>query len=247
MRDVRIYTDTELRAGATVELKGGAARHVNQVLRMGPGEPLILFNGHGGEFAGVILAGDRHNVQVELQEHRDDDRMPDLQVALLHGLCRSERMDNVIQKATELGVAEIQPMLTERSRVKLDAKRGAKKQEHWRGVAVAACEQSGRNRLPLIHAPRPFKEIVANLSNYDDALVLDPNATQGLGDALKKADRIALLTGPESGFSDAEISAAKDAGARAVHLGPRVLRTETAPLAALTLVQHRVGDLGKRS
>lgn len=243
MREVRVHTLSVLQAGAVIELDAGAARHVSQVLRMKTGAEIVLFDGRGGEYPAVIQNCSRAGVSVALGEHRAIERESPVAITLWHGLCRGERMDIVIQKATELGVVIIQPVLCERSVVKLDEKRAAKKLAHWRNIAVSACEQSGRNRVPEINQPVPFASLVETAESCAHAVLLHPDGTTSLAAIMRKAgSSMTLCTGPEGGFSDAERAAAQTAGMSVATLGPRILRTETAPLAALAVAQALAGD-----
>jgi 16S rRNA (uracil1498-N3)-methyltransferase len=168
-----------------------------------------------------------------------------LEVRLLQGICRGQRMDMLIQKSTELGICSIHPVVCERSVVRLDAARGVKKVDHWRQIAVSACEQSGRVRVPDITAPAKFDAAIADLGNVPgERLLLDPTAGRGIDTAMNPEAGIALLIGPEGGLTPAERELARTAGFRPVRLGPRILRTETAPLAALSILQYLLGDLG---
>ncbi len=246
MREVRIYSPVPLRDDSQVELDDNAARHILQVLRLQEGQPLTLFDGSGGEFPAVIAGTARKRVTVTTGKRRSVERESTLQITLWHGLCRGERMDNVLQKATELGVQIVQPLLSERSMVKLDAARSAKKLSHWQGVVASACEQCGRNRLPEVRAPATLDRLLPSVAGYACAVLLDPRARQPLGIALRElpaTSRLILCCGPEGGFSAAEIAAAQAAGMQIAHMGQRILRTETAPLAALAIAQQLAGTL----
>ncbi len=228
----RLHVDLPLREGDEVALPGGAARHV-QVLRLQPGAAVVLFDGQGGEWAAQVTHMGRSEVRVSIGAHVAVDRELACAVTLAFGMPANERMDALIEKACELGVATIQPLLCERSVLRLTGERAEKKVAHWRGVAVAACEQSGRTRLPWIAPVRTLPGWLAALPPPDGArLLLSPRAAQPLPRA---ADFRALtaLSGPEGGLSDAEEAAARSRGFVAVSLGPRVLRADTAPLALL--------------
>jgi 16S rRNA (uracil1498-N3)-methyltransferase len=248
MRSIRIYSPQMLTAASTAELTGTAARHIAQVLRMGTGDPLILFDGSGNEFPAIIETATKTRITVTLKEARTPVRESALKISLWHGLCRSSRMDSVVQKATELGVAEIQPVLTEHGVARLDAKRGMKKAEHWLNIAISACEQSGRVLIPAINTPRTLTDCLTEFQNNIDkpavAIMCDPDGTAGVDQHLSPGQNTILLTGPEGGFSQNEKAAAVAAGFNLVSLGPRILRTETAPVTALSLIQHLAGDLG---
>lgn len=248
MRNIRIYSVAPISAGTRVELPEASARHIVQVLRMSAGNALTLFDGSGLEYAGTIETATKTRVSVQLGTALEAVTESALAVSLWHGLCRSDRMDTVIQKATELGVTEIQPVITERDVVRLDSKRSARKLEHWRSIAISACEQSGRVRIPAVHAATPLDECLqsfaAKRGNAVTGLLCDPEGASGLSRHLVPGRNIVVLTGPEGGFSAAEKAAAKDAGFAIVALGPRILRTETAPMVMLSLLQGALGDLG---
>ncbi|MDP6436037.1 MAG: 16S rRNA (uracil(1498)-N(3))-methyltransferase [Gammaproteobacteria bacterium] len=246
MRNVRIYIDAELDQGQEVELGGSAARHIAQVLRKRVGDPLVVFNGRGGEFAANIIAVKKNSVRVQTGSRSSPSTNSGLDLALWHGLCRGSRMDSVVQKATELGVHRIQPLLCERGVVKLDAKRERKRVDHWNSIAIGACEQSGRNLLPAIARPLVLADCLEALDPDCIAIMLDPVGGENLESVVTPGKAIVVLTGPEGGFTEAERTACIDAGFRSVALGPRIMRTETAPIVALGLVQFLAGDLGGR-
>jgi len=243
MRRTRIFIDTVLAAGQDLTLPAEAANHVQRVLRLRAGAPLVLFNGRGGEYHATLLHADREATVARVGEHDAADRESPLQLTLLQGVSRGERMDTIVQKATELGVTRIQPMLTEFSVVKLDEAAAAKRRVHWQAVAVGACEQCGRNRVPQVAAALDYSVALAVAAAGPGLrLVLAPDAPQSLVTAARGA-ALTLLIGPEGGLSEREMSLAERAGFVACRLGPRVLRTETAPLAALSLLQALLGDL----
>jgi 16S rRNA (uracil1498-N3)-methyltransferase len=202
----------------------------------------VLFDGSGHDFDGRIVELRRDEVTVQVAASRVIETESPLEITLLQGVCRGPRMDTVIQKATELGVARIRPVLTGRSVVRLDEERADRKQGHWQRVAVAAAEQSGRSRIPEVAEARPLEAALAALPTPGTRLLLDP-----AGDALRRAGleaaAVTLLVGPEGGLAPDERSLAEGAGFRPVRLGPRILRTETAPLAALAVLQFLGGDL----
>ncbi|NND53717.1 MAG: 16S rRNA (uracil(1498)-N(3))-methyltransferase [Gammaproteobacteria bacterium] len=245
MREVRVYSEQALSADTTLQLGRQASRHISQVLRMQPGQSLTLFDGSGSEYGATIAAISRSAVEVVTGAEQHADRESPLKITLWHGLCRAERMDTVVQKATELGVTTIQPVLNERSIIKLDEKRAAKKTMHWRNIAISACEQSGRNVVPEVCAPESFQRLLTRMTPHDIAVLLHPSGSEQLTAlvANRSPDSVLLCTGPEGGFSDAETAAAQEAGLTVTVLGPRVLRTETAPLAALSVIQALAGDL----
>jgi len=239
----RIYSDQRLCAGTVTVLRGDAANHVLRVLRLRCGDRLVVFDGSGTDFDAGIIGLGRDEVQLEVGHGRGIHSETPLAVTLFQGISRGPRMDTVIQKATELGVARIQPVLTVRGVVRLDGDGAGRKREHWQRVAVAAAEQSGRSRVPEVAEPGPLEVLVPASTTYPTRLQLDPQGepVRTLG-AL--AGPVALLVGPEGGLSEAEIRLAADFGYRRLRLGPRILRTETAPLAALAVLQFVAGDLG---
>jgi 16S rRNA (uracil1498-N3)-methyltransferase len=226
-----------LRAGAEIELPLETARHV-QVLRLQPEDTITLFNGRNGEWTATILRMGRANVAVRVDEHHAVEREAPVEVHLAVGMPANERMDWLVEKAVELGAASIQPLMAERSVLRLSGERALKKQVHWQGIAIAACEQCGRNRLPPVHAARPLQDFPAwqqpsvqrrfVLSLDTDSLPLSRVLM-----SREVAGPVLLLSGPEGGLSPAEEKAARAAGFQALSLGPRTLRAETAPLAAL--------------
>lgn len=249
MRLTRVHVDTPLASGAHVTLSGSAASHVTRVLRLRTGEALTLFDGRGGEYAARIEQGGAA-LTVAVGEHRPTERESPLLVTLAQGISRGERMDLVVQKATELGVARLQPLLTERSVVRLDAQQGERKRRHWRAIAIGACEQCGRNRLPEIGEPCALREMLGGFAPAPPSaparharLLLSPAAARRLGDLEGPVSAVTVLIGPEGGLTEEEQAAASSAGFLAVRLGPRVLRTETAAIAALTLLQREFGDI----
>jgi 16S rRNA (uracil1498-N3)-methyltransferase len=243
MRLTRVHVVGPLTSGRNHTIEGEAANHIARVLRLAPGDPLTVFDGRGGEHAARIEAIRKGAVVIEVQERSAAIRESTLELTLAQGVSRGERMDWVVQKATELGVTRIVPVLTERTVVKLDARQAERKVAHWRGIAVAACEQSGRDRIPQVVPPVAFDELLHGIDSRAARLLLSPTGTQRLGDLHTPQGGIVVLIGPEGGLTETELRAALAAGFLGVRLGPRVLRTETAAVAALTLLQHRFGDL----
>lgn len=244
MRLTRVHVPGPLAAGARHAIDGDAANHIARVLRLAPGAALIVFDGSGGEYAARIEAVRKGAVVVAVEERLAAERESALCLTLAQGVSRGERMDWVVQKATELGVTRIIPVLTERTVVKLDAKQSERRLLHWRGIAVAACEQSGRAHIPDISAPQTLRDFLAR-SREERAtrVLLSPAGQARIGDLTLEDGGMLVLIGPEGGLAEAEQQAAVAAGFVPVRLGPRVLRTETAAVAALTLLQHRFGDL----
>ena len=239
----RIFSDTKIDAGGPLELSGNSASHVIRVLRLRAGDDLIVFDGSGSEFPARIEAISRQTVKLSTGTGRDPGTESKLKITLFQGICRGQRMDLLIQKSTELGIAAIHPISCERSVVRIDDKRSRKKLDHWSQIAVSACEQSGRVVLPTIAAPASLTAAIESPNDDEIRLLLDPCAEEDLGTPIDATQSIALLIGPEGGLTDAERSAAKAAGFRPVRMGPRVLRTETAPLAAISILQYLAGDL----
>ena len=241
MRIPRIFTGQALQADSSVDLEPGPSHHIARVLRMQVGDALVLFNGGGGEYPATIDHLGKTQVVVTTGCHDPREVESPLAVHLGIAVSRGDRMDWVIQKATELGVSAITPLFTERTEVKLRGERADKKVSHWQQVAISACEQCGRNRVPRIEA-LTWLQPWLGLCNGEVKLVLHHRATNG--PELPTAPSTAsLLAGPEGGLSEGEIGQAETAGFCSLKLGPRVLRTETAPLAALTHLQSRWGDL----
>ena len=239
----RIYVSTPITVGAEVPLDNRAAGHVLRVLRMSAGAELVLFDGQGGEYPARLTQVTRQGAAAEVREHLPVERESSLRVTLGQGISRGERMDYVIQKAVELGVAEIQPLFTERCVVQLKGARLERRLEHWRGIAIGACEQCGRNTIPVIQPARSLSDWLAK-DDPSPGLLLDPEAVSGIA-ALARMQSVRLLVGPEGGLSASERRAGSAAGFRGVRLGARILRTETAPVAALAAVQTLWGDLGE--
>lgn len=244
MRTTRIYTSTPLGSHAAVVLEPEPSHHLVRVLRLGVGDTLTVFDGCGGEYPCEITAVDKKHVQVRTGAHLPRECESPLAIHLGIAVSRGERMDWIVQKATELGVTALTPLVTEHNSVKLDAARAAKKIQHWQQVAISACEQCGRNRLPVVHAIKPLQQWLA-VTDAERKFVLHHRAeSAGLASVAGAAPHVAaLLVGPEGGLSEAEITAAEQAGYAALRLGPRVLRTETAPLAVIAVLQACWGDM----
>jgi 16S rRNA (uracil1498-N3)-methyltransferase len=244
MRLTRVYVDGPLAAGMQITLSGNAASHVTRVLRLRVGQPLTLFNGQGGEHAGSIDKAHAGEVTVSVGEHAAIERESPFPLTLAQGISRGERMDLVVQKATELGVSRLIPLLTERSVVRLDAQQADRKFNHWRAVAIAACEQCGRNRLPEVALPTQLRDFLRlSAASGGTHLLLSPGAALRIEDVQRPEAGATVLIGPEGGLADEEQRDALAARFTAVRLGPRILRTETAAIAALTLLQREFGDL----
>ncbi len=206
------------------------------------GAPLIVFNGEGGEYTAVISRVEKQCVEVSVHDFHDVSRESPLGVQLAMGISKGERMDYSIQKAVELGVTHLSPLMLERSVVRLDDKREAKRLQHWQGIILSACEQCGRNTIPTLDPVQALQEFLQQPSNAT-RLVLTHKTHEDLGQVLHAPTELALLIGPEGGLAEMEVEQAIKAGFRGVSLGPRILRTETATVAALTAVQTLWGDL----
>jgi 16S rRNA (uracil1498-N3)-methyltransferase len=243
MRLIRVHADAALAEGARVTLRGPAAAHVTRVLRLGAGDAVTLFNGDGMDYSARIAALGHGTVDAEVTGRTAARAESPLAVTLVQGIARAERMDLVVQKATELGVAAIVPVATARSVVKLDADSRDRKAAHWRGIAVAACEQCGRARVPDVLEPVTLAARLAMPANAGLRLLLSPDADASLAAAARGATSVELLVGPEGGLEDSERKSALAAGYRACRLGPRILRSETAAIAALAVMQSIAGDL----
>ncbi|UYM18057.1 16S rRNA (uracil(1498)-N(3))-methyltransferase [Endozoicomonas euniceicola] len=241
MRNPRIYFPQPMNAGAMVELTDSAANHVGKVLRMKPREPLILFNGEGSAYQGRIESVSKKSVMVLLERQIEKTVESPLSIHLGQSLSRGERMDYAIQKATEVGVTEITPLFSERCEVKLNQERMEKRLRHWQQVAISACEQCGRNRVPVIHPAIYVDEWMAQQTS-DLKFVLHHRTERRL-EGYDQPASVSLLIGPEGGLTADEIERAEQQGFNALALGPRVLRTETAPVSAITLMQYLWGDV----
>ena len=240
MRVSRIFTQQVLTSGATVNLEQRATRYLSQVLRLRSGDKIVLFDGSGGDFQAELTRCDRKACIARVASLTRQEQPTELQLHLGIGVSRGERMDFVIQKSVELGVTAITPLLTERSLVQFRSDRREKRMSHWQGVLLSACEQSGRSLIPTLHSPAALPDwFVA----HRNGLMLDHRVTRTLPELPHPGMSLNLLVGPEGGLSQAERWQASAAGFTAVRLGPRVLRTETAPLAALAAIQVLWGDL----
>ncbi len=239
----RFFIGSPLMAGETVELPEDAFRHWVQVLRARVGDEALVFNGDGGEYGARIVDIGKRNARVLLGQRIERDCESPLALTLAQAVSKGDRMDYTLQKAVELGASAIQPLISERTVVKGDAERWDKKLEHWRGVIVSACEQSGRLRVPMLHPVLRLDHWLAKPAAASCRLTLAPTAHRTLRD-LPRVNDACLLVGPEGGLSEAEIALAQQQGWTGIRLGPRVLRTETAGVAAMAAMQALWGDLG---
>lgn len=242
MRSTRVYVPGTLQPGSEIELPENAVRHAVRALRMHPGDALIAFSGEGGEYHARLTRIERNKAWVRIERFVEREAESPLAINLVQGISRGERMDYAIQKAVELGVREVVPVFTERSVVQLKGERADKRQQHWQSVAESACEQCGRNRVPLIHRPGDFATWLADWKRDDLRLVLSPDEERGLASLPEPGGPVTVLIGPEGGLTTQEVATAVAAGFIAVGLGPRVLRTETAAVAALAALQCVWGD-----
>ena len=236
----RIYTTLPLAVGADLELDASASNHLIKALRLGQGDEIRLFNGDGCEYLASIELAHKKSAQITLRSRLSDDARVSFPLHLGQVISKGERMEFTIQKATELGVTEITPLFSERCEVRLKGERLEKKMDYWRNIAISACEQSGRNSLPVIHPPCHYDEWAAKVE-AEEKLLLHPHQQQPLGDK-PRPHSVALLIGPEGGFSEAEVEQCLNLGFSGLTLGPRVLRTETAALAAISVLQYVWGD-----
>ena len=242
MRTVRHYVDLPLAVDALLTLPEAAMAHLVRVLRLKAGDECVLFNGDGFDYAARMVSIGKKSAQAQITMRRAVDNESPLRITLAQGIARGEKMDLILQKATELGVACIAPIVTERTEVKLDGERSDKKMAHWRGVLASACEQSGRAVLPKILEPQSLANFVAG-DNNDRRFVLDPDAEHSLGTtAIARDSSLTLVIGPEGGLSERDLAALRAGKFEGLRLGPRILRTETAGLAAMAGLQALYGD-----
>ncbi len=247
MAITRLFVRGDLQPDQTLQLDKEQSRYVGRVLRLRVGDAIAVFNGEAGEFAATISSLDKTSAAIAIGSAIESSTESPLKVHLVQGVSRGERMDLIVQKATELGVKRISPVLTEYGVVKLDQARSARRRDHWQKVAESACEQSGRIRPPLIDEPLTLKSwLGAKTREADVDLILRPDATTPMASLQPPRTKVCLLIGPEGGFSDIEYDDASVAGFTAVSLGPRVLRTETAAIAAVAIAESMWGDLGPR-
>ena len=234
----RIYTPSELAENTHVELEKSTSAHLQKVLRMKKGETLVAFNGDGDDYFSKIMSVGK-TLTICVEERRENKCESPLHITLVQGISRGDRMDFAIQKSVELGVSAIQPLITEKSSVRINADRVDKKVRHWQSVVNSACEQSGRSIVPAVNTPVTLSDWL--LKSTDPFLLLAPGASKSIA-ALDKLASFTVAVGPESGFSETEVNAMTSAGATLVSLGPRVLRTETAAAAAISALQTLYGD-----
>jgi 16S rRNA (uracil1498-N3)-methyltransferase len=243
MRLTRCHVDTDLTVGTSLALPDTAANHLARVLRLREGDGCVLFNGDGHDYDARITAISKRGVLADIVGVRAIDNESPLHVTLLQGIARGEKMDLILQKATELGVAAIMPVMAERTEVKLDAERTEKRVAHWRSVVASACEQSGRARLPTLAPPAALIDAARTFDDGATKLTLDPTGAVALSTVKVAAAGVVVAIGPEGGWSPRDRDILSAAGFTGLRLGPRILRTETAGLAAIAALQSRFGDL----
>ena len=244
MRLTRVYVGAPLGSDTDVRLPEAAAVHVARVLRLREGAVIVAFDGTGGDYRCELLSVKGDEVVVRVGARAAGLPESPLRITLVQAVSRGERMDWTLQKATELGVRTIVPVLSARSVVRLDERQAEKKLRHWQAIVASACEQCGRSIVPELRAPQEFARFLASSAREGQRFVLNPTGPASLAGLTSVGSRVELLIGPEGGLDDAELERAGAAGFAPVRLGPRVLRTETAGIVALTVLQSLWGDLG---
>lgn len=243
MSILRLFSPIRLRTNTSLSLGSEQARYVGRVMRLKPGDALTVFDGDGGEYAATVGVVTRQELKLNVGEHISRNTESPLRICLVQGISRGERMDIVVQKATELGVHRITPVLTDYSVVRLKPDRAEKRRMHWLKIARSACEQCERNLIPAIDAPQSLDDWFAiNAASAEPRLILRADALDAMPAIRLPGRDLTIVVGPEGGFSEAEHERAAAAGMCAVRIGPRVLRTETAALAALSIAQASWGD-----
>ncbi len=245
MRLTRVHVELALAPGFELALPEGPAAHLLRVLRLGVGDGCVLFNGDGLDYAARVVAAGKRELRVVVGAAVRVERESPLRIVLLQGIARGEKMDLILQKATELGVVEVRPLGSQRSEVKLDESRAARRLAHWRNVVVAACEQSGRATVPEVTPPGSLDAVLTPLPAGGLRLLLDPEGGLALSTLQHvTGEPLLLAVGPEGGWSPSDRGQLHATGFQGLRLGSRILRTETAGLAAIAALQARFGDLG---
>ena len=239
---IRFYVDAPLRAGSTCTLSEDSAHHAIHVMRMREGDETILFNGRGGEYAARVASIQKLRIALDVLQHRPVERESPLQVALVQGVSSGDRMDFTVRKAVELGVAAIHPVLATRSVARPKGERADNRRAHWQKVVISACEQCGRNRIPEVQPLLSVTDALRALAGDGSRILLSPRSELPFSKAVEGKNSFVLAAGPEAGFDADEEAAFAQAGFTPVKLGPRVLRTETAALAALAALSALRGD-----
>jgi len=242
MRISRLYIDAPLAEQKIISLRGERLNYISNVLRLKINTPLTIFNGQGGEYQATISSLGKREAELTLGEFSDNNLESALPIILAQGISRGERMDFTLQKATELGVTGIIPLFSERCSVTLKADRLEKRMRHWQGIVRSACEQCGRNQIPEIEKAQHFDDFLKNGPSYH-CLLLDPESKTSLASMPSIPDAVTLLIGPEGGFSEKERALAYANNFQGIQLGPRILRTETAAISAISAIQVLWGDL----
>lgn len=243
MRYHRVFVDGPINCGQLMQLPEPQSHYLGKVLRVQPGQRIQIFNGMGGSYQAEIASVQKRKVSVTPGQFTADGPEPPVRINLAQGISRGKHMDYTVQKAVELGVNRIIPLITEFGNVQLSAERSENRLSHWRGIIIGACEQSGRNIIPELSPPVMFAEWLANMPDTT-ALLLHPDADSPLSAITAQPAELTIISGPEGGFSDREAVMAKQHGCIAVKLGPRILRTETAAIAAISVCQTLWGDMG---
>jgi len=244
MRLTRSHVDLPLAVGQAVSLPEEVANHLVRVMRLREGDGCVLFNGDGHDYSATLVESGKREARVQVVAAQPLDNESPLPITLLQGIARGEKMDLILQKATELGVQAIVPVNAERTEVKLDAARAEKRLAHWRSVVVSACGQSGRARVPSVAPPLGVQEAARAMPGAALKLTLDPQGEHRLSTLESAPGGVVIAIGPEGGWSPRDRQALAAAGFQGLQLGPRILRTETAGLAAIAALQARLGDLG---
>ncbi len=244
MRLTRSHVDLPLAVGQAVSLPEEVANHLVRVMRLREGDGCVLFNGDGHDYSATLVESGKREARVQVTAAQPVDNESPLPITLLQGIARGEKMDLILQKATELGVQAIVPVNAERTEVKLDAARAEKRLAHWRSVVVSACGQSGRARVPSVAPPQGVQEAARAMPGAALKLTLDPQGEHRLSTLESAPGGVVIAIGPEGGWSPRDRQALAAAGFQGLQLGPRILRTETAGLAAIAALQARLGDLG---
>ena len=242
MQIPRFYVDAPLRAGGSCVLPEDSAHHAIHVMRLREGDDAVLFNGRGGEYAARVASIQKLRIALDVLQHKPVERESPLQVTLLQGVSTGDRMDYTVRKAVELGVAAIHPVLATRSVARPKGERADNRRTHWQKVVISACEQCGRNRIPEVKALLPVTDALRTLAGDTFRILLSPRSELAFSKALEGKTSFVLAAGPEAGFDADEEAAFAQAGFTPVRLGPRVLRTETAALAALAALSALRGD-----
>lgn len=242
MRSPRFYLAQDLATGTVAQLSGAAAHHAQHVLRIKTGDRLIVFNGRGGEYLGTVSGSDKQGIYIDIQAWETIERESVIDVDLIQAVSSGDKMDYAVQKAVELGVARIFPVLSERSVVNLKGERARKRVEHWQRIAISACEQCGRNRVPRVAALQGLGESLRDAGEGGERWVLSPDSDRPLSKMHRPDAPLRVLIGPEGGLTEGELEAARREGFSPMRLGDRILRTETAAAAVLAAIQALWGD-----